>query len=119
METEKLLLSSHQAMEKSKKIPRNKWQKVADYVNSYKYNFTAEQCRLKIKSLKEKYARQKRKNRTSGDSPATDCDEDENLMETFDSFPDMNPDCIYDSNETGPSTKDSGSEGDGIAFKNV
>ena len=43
--------------------------------------FTPEQCRLKLKSMKEKYERNKKKNNKSGESPADS--DDEELEEIF------------------------------------
>jgi hypothetical protein len=93
---EKLLLTRHKEMEESNTLHKNKWKKNSEEKNHYKYNFTPEQCRLKIKSLKEKYDRNKKKNNKSGEAPASDSDQDE-LKEIFDKMPDMKPVCVIDS----------------------
>lgn len=64
-------------------------------VNKQEYSFTPEQCRLKVKSLKEKFERKKKKNNTSGESPASTDNDD--MDEIFESIPDMKPKCIIDS----------------------
>ena len=52
---------------------------MAKEVNKEGYQFSAERCRLKIKGLKSKYDRQKKKNNTSGESPASDDDNEEDF----------------------------------------
>lgn len=74
---------------------KNKWQRVAKEVNKEGYQFSAEQCRLKIKGLKLKYDRQKKKNNTSGESPASDDDEED--FDVFEKIPDMKPRAVLDS----------------------
>lgn len=70
---------------------------MAEEVNKFGYNFTGEQCRLKIKSLKEKYERSKKKQNKSGESPPdTDCEE---LMDIFDKCPDMKPTFVIDTGD--------------------
>lgn len=64
--------------------------------------FSAEKCRLKVKGLKSKYERQKKKNNTSGESPAFD--EDEEDFDVFEKIPDMKPKAVLDSG-TGTSKK--------------
>lgn len=75
---------------------KNKWQRVAKEVNKEGYQFSAEQCRLKIKGLKSKYDRQKKKNNTSGESLASDDDEEE-YFDVFEKIPDMKPRAVLDS----------------------
>ncbi|XP_046558189.1 uncharacterized protein LOC124267315 [Haliotis rubra] len=58
---EKLILDEHKKMEEEKKPSKNKWKRMSQIMCDNKYNFTAEQCRLKIKSLKDRYAKQKKK----------------------------------------------------------
>ena len=58
------------------------------------YDFSGEQCRLKIKSMKEKYDRNKKKSLKSGESPPdSDCEE---LNSVFDRCPDMKPVFVID-----------------------
>lgn len=66
------------------------------------YSFSAEKCRLKIKGLKSKYERQKKKNNTSGESPASD--EDDEDFDVFEKIPDMKPKAVLESG-TGTSKK--------------
>ncbi|XP_063436629.1 uncharacterized protein LOC134718065 [Mytilus trossulus] len=95
---EKLVLNKHKELEESNIPIKNKWKKVCEFMNTYNYKFTAEQCRLKIKGLKEKYERNKKKNEKLGESPGT---EDElELDDVFDKFPDMNPEFSIDSSSS-------------------
>ncbi|XP_056020206.1 uncharacterized protein LOC125670797 [Ostrea edulis] len=91
----KLLKRVFHEIESSSKLVKNKWQRVASDVNKEGYHFSAEQCRLKIKGLKSKYDRQKKKNNTSGESPASDEDEDD--FDVFEKIPDMKPKAVLDS----------------------
>lgn len=71
---------------------------MAKEVKKEGYQFSAEQCRLKIKGLKSKYDRQKKKNNTSGESPASDDDdEEEEDFDVFEKIPDMKPRAVLDS----------------------
>nr|XP_022303665.1 uncharacterized protein LOC111111151 [Crassostrea virginica] len=90
----KLLKKVFQEVDSSKMV-KNKWQRVAKEVNKEGYQFSAEQCRLKIKGLKLKYDRQKKKNNTSGESPASDDDEED--FDVFEKIPDMKPRAVLDS----------------------
>jgi hypothetical protein len=66
-QSSKLLKNVFHDVDSYSKALKNKWQKIANTVNSERdYSFSAEQCRLKIKGLKSKYKRQKKKNNTSG-----------------------------------------------------
>lgn len=56
----------------------------------------------KIKGLKSKYERQKKKNNTSGESPASD--EDDEDFDVFEKIPDMKPKAVLESG-TGTSKK--------------
>ncbi|XP_062579742.1 uncharacterized protein LOC134241735 [Saccostrea cucullata] len=58
---EKLLLSKHRDLEESKLPIKNKWKKISDDMHSNNYDFSPKQCRLKIKTIKEKYERNKKK----------------------------------------------------------
>lgn len=93
---EKLLLVKHKDLEDSKVPIKQKWKKISDDMHSFNYFFTPEQCRLKLKSMKEKYDRNKKKNNKSGESPADS--DDEELEEIFEKLPDMNPVCLIESN---------------------
>ena len=54
--TEKLLLCEFKKLEESKISIKNKWQEIADIINKLSHkSVNAEQCRLKIKSLKAKH----------------------------------------------------------------
>lgn len=91
-EGEKLLLEKFIITEKSK--AKNKWKTVSENIKQMGYNFTAEQCRLKLKGLKEKYDRNMKKKKKSGESPPeSDC---EDLQEVFDRCPDMKPVHVID-----------------------
>ncbi|XP_061178107.1 uncharacterized protein LOC133186795 [Saccostrea echinata] len=95
----------------SSKPLKNKWQKVAKEVNKEGgYNFSAEKCRMKIKGLKSKYERHKKKNNTSGESPASDEDEDD--FDVFEKIPDMKPKAVLESgtSKKRPPADDSSSE---------
>lgn len=99
----KLLKKSFHDIERTSKPLKNKWQKVASEVNRVGgYSFSAEKCRLKIKGLKSKYERQKKKNNTSGESPASD--EDDEDFDVFEKIPDMKPKAVLESG-TGTSKK--------------
>nr|XP_034323196.1 proteoglycan 4-like [Crassostrea gigas] len=99
----KLLKESFHDIERTSKPLKNKWQKVASEVNRVGgYSFSAEKCRLKIKGLKSKYERQKKKNNTSGESPASD--EDYEDFDVFEKIPDMKPKAVLESG-TGTSKK--------------
>jgi len=84
--TEKLLVELYKEVE-AKKALKNKWQIVCKRLNAYGYNFDNEQCRLKIKCLKDKQIRRNKKNNTSGESPAEDSD----YEDSFNNFPDVKP----------------------------
>lgn len=51
---EKLLLAQQKDLDESKVHIKNKWKKISDKIQSKSYNFTAEQCRLKVKIIQEK-----------------------------------------------------------------
>jgi hypothetical protein len=78
------------------KIPvKNRWLKIAQKMKDTGHSFTSEQCRLKIKSLKERHARVSKKRKTSGEGGFEDVLEDK-MTETF-STPDYKPVYISES----------------------
>ncbi|VDI60408.1 Hypothetical predicted protein [Mytilus galloprovincialis] len=95
---EKLVINKHKELEESNIPIMNKWKKVCEFMNTYNYKFTAEQCRLKSKDLKKNMKETKKKNEKSGESQGT---EDElELDDIFDKFPDMNPEFSIDSSSS-------------------
>ncbi|XP_050413506.1 uncharacterized protein LOC126827966 [Patella vulgata] len=101
--TEKLLLHIFKVVD-SGKPQKCKWKTVALKVNEYGYNFNAEQCRLKVKSLKQKYDRNKKKMKKFGESPPSEDDLSE-VESVFDSLPDMRPTFTIDSGDTSTKKK--------------
>ncbi|XP_062572673.1 uncharacterized protein LOC134234611 [Saccostrea cucullata] len=75
--------------EVSKQPVKNKWLKIAGKMKDIGFDYSSEQCRLKIKSLKERHARLSKKRCTSGEGGVEDVLEDK-MAETF-STPDCKP----------------------------
>jgi hypothetical protein len=98
-ESEKLLLETHKAVDTSKNVG-HKWKKVSAELLKFGHDFSSEKCRLRVKSLKEKYERKKKKNNKSGESPASSDDEvglEDIFADTFDTMPDMKPKSVIES----------------------
>lgn len=74
---------------------KNKWLKVSEKMKDIGYNYTSEQCRLKIKALKERHQRISKKRGKSGEGGVEDVLEDK-MSETF-STPDCKPVYISES----------------------
>ncbi|CAG2205000.1 unnamed protein product [Mytilus edulis] len=91
---EKFLLDTYKTFEESKKPIKNKWGAIADLVNKeLDVKFTGEQCRLKIKCLKEKFDRHQKKLNKSGEEHTEMPPE----LEIFESQPDVKPVITMDS----------------------
>ncbi|CAC5403240.1 unnamed protein product [Mytilus coruscus] len=95
----KLLLEHYREMEDSKKPVKNKWQLMSDKMKRFNYDFSSEQCRLKIKSLKEKQLRNQKLSDKSGEGNPEEDTIDEKLDEVFSNQPDVNPVHIIQSKE--------------------
>ena len=90
-------------MENSRKPVKAKWLFISKELQSIdpSYEYTAEQCRLKIKSLKERHWKLKRIIEKSGsDNPNDPLEED--MEDTFAKQPDVSP--IY-TTDSGKSNK--------------
>ncbi|XP_076108136.1 uncharacterized protein LOC143076289 [Mytilus galloprovincialis] len=87
----KLLLEQFRQMEESKKPVKNKWQLMSDKMKRFNYDFSSEQCRLKVKSLKEKQLRNQKLSNKSGEGNPIEDTIDEKLDEVFLNQPDVNP----------------------------
>ena len=97
--TKKLLLETYKKIDDGKTLVKNKWAKISEQVNLVAgTNYTAEKCRLKIKTIQEKYCRDKKKNNQSGSERIPVNPQEE---EIFSSCPDVIPVCVLDS-ETSP-----------------
>ncbi|VDH92877.1 Hypothetical predicted protein [Mytilus galloprovincialis] len=91
---EKFLLDTYKTFEESKKPIKNKWGAIADLVNKeLDVKFTGEQCRLKIKCLKEKFYRHQKKLNKSGEHTEMPPE-----LEIFESQPDVKPVITMDLN---------------------
>ncbi|CAC5382908.1 unnamed protein product [Mytilus coruscus] len=95
----KLLLEHYREMEDSKKPVKNKWQLMSDKMKRFNYDFSSEQCRLKIKSLKEKQLRNQNLRDKSGEGNPEEDTIDEKLNEVFSKQPDVNPVHVLQSKE--------------------
>ncbi|XP_052080049.1 uncharacterized protein LOC127718132 [Mytilus californianus] len=95
----KLLLEHYREMEDSKKPVKNKWQLMSDKMKRFNYDFSSEQCRLKIKSLKEKQLRNQKLSDKSGEGNPEEDTIDEKLDEVFSNQPDVNPVHVLQSKE--------------------
>ncbi|XP_033736542.1 uncharacterized protein LOC117324823 [Pecten maximus] len=95
-ESESLLLETFQKLSNSKQLMKSKWKHISKSLEDEGFFFSAEKCRLKVKTLKERHARIQRKRGKSGESPPTDSMEDK-LDEVFQNMPDVNPSCIIES----------------------
>nr|XP_022309965.1 uncharacterized protein LOC111115499 isoform X2 [Crassostrea virginica] len=83
---------------------KNRWLKISQKMGGFGFNFTSEQCRLKIKSLKERHARLSKKRGKSGEgAPEADNLEDE-MAEAF-STPDFKPVYVSESGPKNPNDK--------------
>ena len=93
-QTEQLLKEMYANLEQSKHPIKSKWQVIAKKMKQlYGYNFTSEQCRCKIKCMKEKHERKKKKENQTGESP----DEGSDHEDLFDKMPDVKPKICIDS----------------------
>ena len=73
-----------------------KWEHVSKGMAKQKYKFSSEQCRLKIKNLKERHLKLQKKLKQSGsENPNDNLEED--LEETFGS---LTTKCVTDSGRT-------------------
>ncbi|CAC5361810.1 unnamed protein product [Mytilus coruscus] len=79
----KLLLEHYREMEDSKKPVKNKWQLMSDKMKRFNYDFSSEQCRLTIKSLKEKQLRNQKLSDKSGEGNPEENTIDEKLDEVL------------------------------------
>ena len=96
---EKLILDIYRQMESGPPM-KNKWEHVSKQMEKKKHKFSSEQCRLKIKSLKERYLKlQKKLNKSGSDNPTVPDDGSSDLEETFSTQPDVHPVCTVDSEE--------------------
>ena len=95
----KLLLEQFRQMEESKKPVKNKWQLMSDKMKRFNYDFSSEQCRLKVKSLKEKQLRNQKLSNKSGEGNPIEDTIDEKLDEVFLNQPDVNPEHVLQSKE--------------------
>lgn len=96
-DAETCLLTSYREIEDTFKPIKNKWKVVADDIAAKGFSgYTAEQCRLKIKSLKEKFERHKKMTNKSGAATPVESLADD-LVSTFHGLPDVNPTSTLDS----------------------
>ena len=100
--TEKLLLYEVQTVDSAKKPIKQKWKKIASAINKKGYKFEAEECRLKHKSLKERYTRRQKSQKKSGTSGVPKNSVDEVMHEVFSNCPDVNPVFNIESGRTAP-----------------
>ncbi|CAC5415987.1 unnamed protein product [Mytilus coruscus] len=95
----KLLLEHYREMEDSKKPVKNKWHLMSDKMKRFNYDFSSEQCRLKIKSLEEKQLRNQKLSDKSGEGNPEEDSIDEKLNEVFSNHPYVNPVHVLQSKE--------------------
>lgn len=80
---EKLVLEIYKELECGPPL-KNKWENMS----KLKYSFSGEQCRLKIKHLKERHLKLKKKlNKSGSDNPMDDLESD--IEDTFGNQPDV------------------------------
>lgn len=95
---EKSVLSAFREIEDSKKPIKNKWKMISQKVSEEGYDgFTSEQCRLKIKSCKEKYQRAEKIRNRSGSATPSIADNDDEMEAIFHGLPDVKPVSTMDS----------------------
>ena len=93
--TTKLLLETFKKIDNGKTVVKNKWAKIAQQVNEVAgTHFSAEKCRLKIKTIQDKLMRDKKKNSLSGGQRVPI---DPQVEEIFSTCPDVVPVCTLDS----------------------
>ncbi|XP_033752538.1 uncharacterized protein LOC117336194 [Pecten maximus] len=92
--SEKLILSLYQQIE-DKKIPtKGKWKVICNKMQEKGYYYTSEQCRLKVKALKERHLKLQR-NKSGEGAPE---DKLEDFMENiFSGQADVHPEIVLDS----------------------
>ncbi|XP_063415865.1 uncharacterized protein LOC134697516 [Mytilus trossulus] len=68
-DSEKFLLDLYDKYEKSKSFIKNKWVRISQEIaEKLSIQVTPEQCRIKIRSMKDRFERMKKKLKTSGES---------------------------------------------------
>ncbi|XP_033740021.1 uncharacterized protein LOC117327234 [Pecten maximus] len=95
--SEKLLLKLFKQQEELNRPVKNRWATIAKTMAKHEYDFSAEQCRLKIKSLKERHHRYQKKQDKSGEGAPDYNEVDQSMDEVFSSMPDVNPVFVVDS----------------------
>lgn len=90
------MVESVRNLEASKKAVKNKWNIIAKKMSLEGYTFQAEQCRLKMKGIKSRHERRKKKEDTSGESPASDDDLPDDVGDILDKMPDITPVSVID-----------------------
>ncbi|CAG2219409.1 unnamed protein product [Mytilus edulis] len=104
-DSEKFLLDLYDKYEKSKSFIKNKWVRISQEIaEKLSIQVTPEQCRIKIRSMKDRFERMKKKLKTSGESNI----EIPTEFTVFESQHDVQPKYLLDSSK--PKKAESSSE---------